>query len=154
MAAPVIVPSVPNLPFNTNVPASRPTLPSGNSTVPENITEPSSPWVHFASEGLAGPQTFNPGSRSRKEPFPDSRASRQRTAIAIPERDFHSPTADDVRRLRLGQANAEYLGEYDQNQCRFWYHNYPLLAICYLPICVALRLRSIRNLKRVRQKPG
>ena len=78
MAAPVIVPSVPNFPFNTNVPASRPTLPSGNSTVPENITEPSSPWVHFASEGLAGPQTFDLGSRSRKEPFPDSRASKRK----------------------------------------------------------------------------
>jgi hypothetical protein len=78
MAVPVTVPSVPNFPFNTNVPASRPTLPSRNSTVPENITEPSSPWVHFASEGLAGPHTFNLRSRSRKEPFPDSRASKRK----------------------------------------------------------------------------
>ena len=42
--------------------------------------------------------------------------------------------------MRLGQVNAEYLGEYDQNQCRFRCHNYRLLSIYFLPIYFALRL--------------
>src|ERR1700682_2022130 len=70
VTSPVIDPSVSNFPLNTNVPASRPTLPSRNSTGPENVTEFPSPRVHFASEGLAGPHTFNFGSSSRKVPFP------------------------------------------------------------------------------------
>src|SRR6266496_5485755 len=41
--SPVIEPSVPNFPLNTNVPASRPTLPIRNSTAPENVTEFPSP---------------------------------------------------------------------------------------------------------------
>jgi hypothetical protein len=46
------------------------------------MTEPSSSWVHFASEGLAGPQTFNFGSRSRKDPFPDSRLSKRKERLS------------------------------------------------------------------------
>src|SRR5207244_10323656 len=67
--SPVIKLSVSNFPLNTNVPASRPTLPSINSTRPENVTEFPCSWLHFASEGLAGPQTFNFGSSIRKVPF-------------------------------------------------------------------------------------
>ena len=63
-------------------PTSRPTLPIGNSTAPENMTEPSSPWVHLASEGPAAPQTFDPGSSSRKEPFPEPRASKRKERLS------------------------------------------------------------------------
>ena len=82
MASPVIEPSVPNFPFKINVPASRPTLPIGNSTLPENIMEPSSPWIHFASQGPASPQEFDFGSSSRKEPFPESRASKRNERLS------------------------------------------------------------------------
>ncbi|HEY2800555.1 MAG TPA: hypothetical protein VGI85_08175 [Chthoniobacterales bacterium] len=40
---PVIKLGVSNLPLNANVPASRPTLPIGNSTAPENVTAFPSP---------------------------------------------------------------------------------------------------------------
>ena len=75
--SPVIKLSVSNFPLHANVPASRPTLPSGNSTAPENVTEFPSPRVHFTGEGVAGPHTFNLGSRSRKVPFPESCASKR-----------------------------------------------------------------------------
>src|SRR5437660_12799054 len=70
--SPVIRSAFSNFPLKTNVPASRPTLPSKNSTAPENVTELSSPRVHFASEGVADPQTFDLGSTSNKVPFPPS----------------------------------------------------------------------------------
>src|SRR5438093_1244065 len=57
------------------VPASRPTLPIRNSTGPEKVTEFPSLRVHFASEDVAGPHTFNFGSSSRKVPFPSPCAS-------------------------------------------------------------------------------
>src|SRR6266496_5086462 len=69
-ASPLIEPSVSNFPLNTNVPGSRPTLPSRNSTGPENVTEFPCSWLHFACEGLAGAHTFNLGSSRRKVPFP------------------------------------------------------------------------------------
>jgi hypothetical protein len=75
--SPLIEPSVSNFPLNSNVPGSRPTLPIRNSTGPENVTEFPSAWVQFASEGLAGPQTFNRGSSNRKEPFPAPCASKR-----------------------------------------------------------------------------
>ena len=37
--SPLIESGVWNFPLNINVPASRPTFPSGNSTAPENVTE-------------------------------------------------------------------------------------------------------------------
>src|SRR6266403_5275427 len=75
--SPVIKLSDSNFPLHTNVPASRPTLPSGNSTAPESVTEFPSPRVHFTGEGVAGPHTFNLGSRSKKVPFPESCASKR-----------------------------------------------------------------------------
>ena len=73
--SPLIESGVSNFPLNINVPASRPTLPSINSTGPVNVTEFWSSRVHFASEGLPGPQTFNLGSTTSKVPFPASCAS-------------------------------------------------------------------------------
>src|SRR5207245_1196786 len=76
--SPVIRSAVSNFPLNTNVPASRPTLPSINSTGPEKVTELPSPRLHFASEGVAGPHAFNLGSTTRKLPFPSPCASNRR----------------------------------------------------------------------------
>jgi len=73
--SPVIRSDVSNFPLNTKVPASRPTLPSINSTGPEKVTELPSPRLHFASDGLAGPHAFNLGSSTRKLPFPSPCAS-------------------------------------------------------------------------------
>jgi hypothetical protein len=75
--SPLIEPSVSNFPLNSNVPGSRPTFPMRNSTGPEKVTEFPSPGLHFASEGLAGPQTFNRGSSNRKVPFPSACASKR-----------------------------------------------------------------------------
>src|SRR5437016_2077342 len=93
--SPVIKLSVSNFPLNTNVPASRPTLPSMNSTGPEKVTEFPSPRLHFASEGLAGPHTFNFGSSSRKVPFPAPCASKRRerwSPLAKVISTFHLPS--------------------------------------------------------------
>src|SRR5439155_23944656 len=73
--SPVIKSGVSNFPLNTNVPASRPTLPSINSIGPEKVTKFPSPRLHFASEGFAAPQTFALGSSSSKMPFPAPCAS-------------------------------------------------------------------------------
>jgi hypothetical protein len=75
--SPVIASGVSNFPLNVNIPGSRPTLPSGNSTAPENVTEFWSPGVHFASEGFAGPHRLSIGSSSRKVPLPRSCASKR-----------------------------------------------------------------------------
>jgi len=75
--SPLIESGVSNFPLNINVPASRPTLPSINSTGPVNVTEFPSFKVHFASQGLPGPQTFNRGSTTSKVPFPASCASKR-----------------------------------------------------------------------------
>lgn len=75
--SPVIECAVSNLPRNTIVPASRPTLPSINSTGPENVTEFPPLKVHFASETLADPQTFDCGSAAIKVPFPSACASKR-----------------------------------------------------------------------------
>ena len=80
--SPVIRSDVSNFPLNTNVPASRPTLPSMNSTGPENVTEFPCSWLHFASEGLAGPHTFNFGSSNRKVPFPEPPASKRNERVS------------------------------------------------------------------------
>ena len=77
-ASPVIKSGLSNFPLSVNAPASRPTLPSGNSTGPENVTELPSPAVHFASEGVAPPQTFDCGSVSVRVPFPSPCASKRR----------------------------------------------------------------------------
>jgi len=80
--SPVIKLSVSNLPLNTNVPASRPTLPIGNSTAPANVREFPSPRVHFASEGLTRSQKFDRGSSNRKEPFPEPRALKRKERLS------------------------------------------------------------------------
>ena len=76
-ASPVIKSAVSNFPLQVNVPASRPTLPSRNSTGPENVTEFPSPRVHVASDGFAAPQTLDFGSAGIKVPFPSAWASRR-----------------------------------------------------------------------------
>ena len=77
-ASPVIKSGVSNFPLSVKIPASRPTLPSGNSTGPENVNELPSPGVHFASEELAPPQTFDCGSVTVRVPFPSPCASKRR----------------------------------------------------------------------------
>src|SRR5262245_8159223 len=77
-ASPVIRSAVSNFPLHVNVPTSRPTLPIRNSTRPENVTEFPSPRVHFASEGLAPPQTLDCGSVRVRVPFPSLCASKRR----------------------------------------------------------------------------
>src|SRR5437667_4525349 len=76
--SPVIRSAASNFPLNTNVPASRPTFPIINSTGPEKVTEFPSPRLHFASEGLSAPQTFERGSCSCNVPFPSPCASKRR----------------------------------------------------------------------------
>src|SRR5437667_11186119 len=56
--SPLIRSAVSNLPLNIKLPASRPTLPSINSTGPDNVSEFSSPRLHFASDAVLSPQTF------------------------------------------------------------------------------------------------
>src|SRR5438445_4552051 len=75
--SPEIKSAVSNFPLQVNIPASRPTLPSRNSTGPENVTEFPSPRLHFASEDLAPLQTFAAGSVSCSDPFPPSCASKR-----------------------------------------------------------------------------
>ena len=77
-ASPVIKSGLSNFPLSVKVPASRPTLPSRNSTGPENVTELPSPGVHFASEGVAPPQTLDCGSVTVRVPFPPPCASNRR----------------------------------------------------------------------------
>src|SRR5947208_8501880 len=93
--SPVIASGVSKFPLNVNVPGSRPTLPIGNSTVPENVTEFWSPTVHFASEGFAGPHRLNAGSSSRKVPLPWSCASKRNDRLLPSAKlisTFHLPT--------------------------------------------------------------
>ena len=77
-ASPVIKSAVSNFPLHVNVPASRPTLPIRNSTGPENVTEFPSSRVHFASEGLASPQTLDCASVTVRVPFLSLCASKRR----------------------------------------------------------------------------
>jgi len=77
-ASPVIKSGLSNFPLSVKFPASRPTLPSRNSTGPENITELPSPGLHFASEGLAPPQALDCGSVTVRVPFPSPCASKRR----------------------------------------------------------------------------
>ena len=77
-ASPVIKSGLSNFPLSVKVPASRPTLPIRNSTGPENVTDFPSPGVHFASEGLAPPQTLDCGSVTVRVPFPSLCASKRR----------------------------------------------------------------------------
>jgi hypothetical protein len=76
--SPVIKSGVSNFPLSVKVPASRPTLPIRNSTGPDNVTDFPSPGVHFASEGLAPPQTLDCGSVTVRVPFPPLCASKRR----------------------------------------------------------------------------
>jgi hypothetical protein len=76
--SPVIKSGVSNFPLSVNFPASRPTLPTRNSTGPENVTELPSPGAHFASEGVAPPQTLDCGSVTVRVPFPSPCASKRR----------------------------------------------------------------------------
>src|SRR5436190_10788443 len=76
-ASPVIESGVSNLPLQVNVPASRPTLPSKNSTAPENVISFSSPRFHCASEALDPSQTLDLGSAATKLPFPSASASKR-----------------------------------------------------------------------------
>src|SRR6476620_8491540 len=77
-ASPVIKSGLSNFPLRVKVPASRPTLPSRNSTGPEKVTELPSPGVHFASEGLEPPQALDCGSVTVRVPFPSPCASKRR----------------------------------------------------------------------------
>ena len=76
-ASPVIKSGVSNFPLHVNVPASRPMLPRRNSSGPENVTEVPSTRVHFASEALSAPQTFERGSWSCNVPLPSLCASKR-----------------------------------------------------------------------------
>src|SRR5436190_712582 len=76
--SPEIKSAVSNFPLQVNVPASRPTLPSRNSTGPENVTESPSPRLQFASEGFAPLQTLAAGSVNCNDPLPPSCASNRR----------------------------------------------------------------------------
>jgi hypothetical protein len=66
-----------NLPFNVNIPGSRPTLPTANSIGPAKVSEFPLPRVHFASEELVAPQAFAFGSISAKVPLPSACASKR-----------------------------------------------------------------------------
>src|SRR4029077_6585937 len=96
---------VSNFPLNANVPASRPTLPIINSTAPENVTEFPSPELHFASEDLAFPQTFDCGSAGIKVPFPSpcaSKCTERCSSFANAISMFHLPIRlGDCARLTL-----------------------------------------------------
>ena len=70
LAAPVIEPSVPSFPFNTNVPASRPTLPSGNSTGPENVTGAFMALGPRCLRGPGGPPEFQSWIKKQERAFP------------------------------------------------------------------------------------
>jgi len=92
--SPLIRSAVSNLPLNIKVPASRPTLPSINSTAPEKVTEFASPRLHFASEDVAPPQTLVLGSSSSNLPFPSPCASKRRerwSSFAKVISTFHLP---------------------------------------------------------------
>src|SRR5712692_2597087 len=65
--SPEIKSAVSNFPLQVNVPASRPTLPSRNSTGAEKLTESLSE-LHFASKDVGAPQTFARGSSNSKAP--------------------------------------------------------------------------------------
>ena len=75
--SPEITSALSNFPLQVNVPGSRPTLPSRNSTGPEKVTEFPSPRLHFASEGLAPVQTLAAGSVNCNEPLPSPFASKR-----------------------------------------------------------------------------
>ena len=92
--SPVIRSDVSNFPWNTSVPASRPTLPIRNSTGPENVSKFPSPRVHFASEGLADPHALDCGSAGAKVPFPSPCASKRTercSSFAKVISTFHAP---------------------------------------------------------------
>ena len=76
-ASPLIESAVSNLPVHDNVPWSRPTLPSKNSTVPENVIEFSSALLHWASEAFDPSQTLDRGSTAAKLPLPSALASKR-----------------------------------------------------------------------------
>src|SRR5262249_30337813 len=73
---PEIKSAVSNFPLQASVPASRPTLPSINSTGAEKLTESLSA-LHFASKVVEAPQTFARGSSNSKVPFPSLCASKR-----------------------------------------------------------------------------
>jgi len=76
--SPEIKSAVSNFPLQVSVPASRPTLPSRNSTGPEKVTEFPSSRVHFASEALVPTQTLDFASVIVRLPFPSLCASKRR----------------------------------------------------------------------------
>jgi hypothetical protein len=93
-ASPEIKSAVSNFPLQINVPASRPTLPSRNSTGPEKVTAFPSPLVQVASEGFAAPQTLDFASAAIKVPFPLVCASKRIvrcSAFAKVISTFHVP---------------------------------------------------------------
>src|SRR6266567_1493705 len=92
--SPEIKSAVSNFPLHINIPASRPTLPSRNSTGPEKVTEFPSPRVHVPSEGFAAPHTLDLGSVAIKVPFPSACASKRIercSAFAKVISTFHAP---------------------------------------------------------------
>jgi len=76
--SPVIESGPSNFPLSVKVPASRPTLPTRNSTGPEKVIELPSPEVHFPSEGVAPPHILDRGSVTVRVPFPSPCASKRR----------------------------------------------------------------------------
>ena len=122
-ASPVIKSAVSNFPLHVNVPASRPTLPRRNSTGPENVTEFSSPRVHFASEGLAPAQTLDCGSVTVKSAFSVALCIKaQGTVLLASKSNLDVPTASHVRRLCLGQDEGECVHDHCQNYCARCFH--------------------------------
>ena len=92
--SPKIKSAVSNFPLQVNVPASRPTLPSKNSTGPENVTEFPSARLHFASEALSPTQTLDCGSVTVRVPFPSPCASKRKNrcrSLANVISTFHAP---------------------------------------------------------------
>jgi hypothetical protein len=82
-----------NFPLQVNVPASRPTFPSINSTGAEKLTESLS-TLHLASKDVGAPQTFARGSSNSKVPFPSACASKRiERCSAFPKviSTFHMP---------------------------------------------------------------
>jgi hypothetical protein len=92
--SPEIKSAVSNFPLQVNVPASRPTFPTINSTGAEKLTESLS-TLHFASKDVGAPQTFARGSSNSKVPFPSACASK-RIECFVPSPKvismFHLPT--------------------------------------------------------------
>src|SRR5262249_49332065 len=77
--------AVTKLPLKTRVPASRPTLPIGNSMAPEKVTLSGAACSHCAWVGSAGGFKFETVSSSSNAPLPPDAASNRNECSSIPE---------------------------------------------------------------------